>query len=233
MLKQTKNHADVRTTERTRTSYAFQVTNRCGCDLCSAAIISRAATGTVGSRKFQLPLWIASCSVHGSPRPAVTLTLTWPRTFIMLHFATHTHDVPAFSSPAFSASPAELQELVDRLDRVSRGYSLLINVDKTKYNGERRHSVPHTHSECTTGAGRYVALPWVPDYRRWWVYDGIPYQVKQRAGHRGITAENMKKSRHTDFNKDTTNESASVAYRNVRLWKLDTQKEWKTTSWRI
>ena len=102
MLKQTKNHADVRTTDRTRTSYTFQVTNRCGCDLCSAAIISRAATGTVGSRKFQLPLWIASCSVHGSPRPAVTLTLTWPRTFIVLHFATHTHDVPAFSSPAFS-----------------------------------------------------------------------------------------------------------------------------------
>ena len=56
---------------------------------------------TVGSRKFQLPLWIASCSVHGSPRPAATLTLTWPRTFIILHFATHTHDVPAFSSPAF------------------------------------------------------------------------------------------------------------------------------------
>jgi len=27
---------------------------------------------------------------------------------------------------------AELQELVDRLDRVSRKYSLLINVDKTK-----------------------------------------------------------------------------------------------------
>ena len=112
MLKQTKNHADVRTTDRTRTSYTFQVMNRCGCDLCSAAIISRAATGTVGSRKFQLPLWIASCSVHGPPRPAVTLTLTWPRTFIMLHFATHTHDVlafssPAFSSPVFSASPPQ------------------------------------------------------------------------------------------------------------------------------
>ena len=101
MLIEAKNHGDVRTTDRTPTSYTFQVTNRCGCDLCSAAIISRAATGTVGSRKFQLPLWIASCSVHGSPRPAVTLTLTWPRTFIMLQFATHTHDVPAFSSPAF------------------------------------------------------------------------------------------------------------------------------------
>jgi len=36
--------------------------------------------------------------------PAVTLTLTWPPTFIMLHFATHAHDVPAFSSPAFSTA---------------------------------------------------------------------------------------------------------------------------------
>jgi len=43
-----------------------------------------------------------------------------------------------------ATSEAKLQELVDRLDRVSRKYSLLINVDK---NGERRHSVPHTHSE--------------------------------------------------------------------------------------
>ena len=31
-----------------------------------------------------------------------------------------------------AASGAELRELVDRLDRVSRKYSLLINVDKTK-----------------------------------------------------------------------------------------------------
>ena len=31
-----------------------------------------------------------------------------------------------------ATSEAELQELVDRLDRVSRKYSLLINVDTTK-----------------------------------------------------------------------------------------------------
>ena len=49
------------------------------------------------------------------------------------------------------------------------------------------------------------------------VYDGIPYHVKQRAGDRGITAEDMEKSQHTDFNEDTTNESASVASSNVRL----------------
>jgi len=72
---------------------------------------------------------------------------------------------------------------------------------------------------------------WVNNYRRWWVYDRIPYQVKQRAGDRGITAENMEKSQNTDFNKDTTNESASMACSNVRLWKQDTQKEWRNTSW--
>ena len=46
------------------------------------------------------------------------------------------------------------------------------------------------------------------------MYDGISYQVKQRAGDRGIidTAETMEKSQHrpTDFNEDTTNESAIV-----------------------
>jgi len=49
------------------------------------------------------------------------------------------------------------------------------------------------------------------------VYDGIPYQVTQAAGNQGITAENMEKSHHANFNKDTTNESASVACSNVRL----------------
>jgi len=44
---------------------------------------------------------------------------------------------------------AELRELVVRLDRISRKYGLLINVDKTKVmaTGERRHSVLRTHSE--------------------------------------------------------------------------------------
>jgi len=34
------------------------------------------------------------------------------------------------------------------------------------------------------------------------VYDRIPYQVKQRAGDRGITAKDMEKSQHTDFKKN-------------------------------
>ena len=46
-----------------------------------------------------------------------------------------------------ATSETELQELVHRLVRVNRKYSLLINVDKTKVMATRRHSVPHTHSE--------------------------------------------------------------------------------------
>ena len=71
-----------------------------------------------------------------------------------------------------ATSKGELQELVDRLDRVSHKYSLLINVDKTKVNGERRHSVPHTHSQWAPWADGYVPIPWVPDCSlRWWEYD--------------------------------------------------------------
>ena len=48
-----------------------------------------------------------------------------------------------------AASGAELQELVDRLDRVSRRYSLLYTHQyrQDQGNGERRHSVSRTHSE--------------------------------------------------------------------------------------
>ena len=48
------------------------------------------------------------------------------------------------------------------------------------------------------------------------------YQVKQRAGDRGITAQNMEKSQHTDFNEDTTNESAMwpVATYGCESWTL-------------
>jgi len=42
------------------------------------------------------------------------------------------------------------------------------------------------------------------------VYDRIQYQVKYRAGNRGITVENVEKSQRTDFNEHKTNESASV-----------------------
>ena len=40
--------------------------------------------------------------------------------------------IHVFLSTVLATSEAELQELVDHLDRVSCKYSLLINVDKTK-----------------------------------------------------------------------------------------------------
>jgi len=43
----------------------------------------------------------------------------------------------------------------------------------------------------------------------------------------------MEKSQHTDFNENTTNESASVTCSNARLWELDTQKGLRNTSWCI
>jgi len=50
-------------------------------------------------------------------------------------------------------------------------------------NGERRHSVPHTHSEWTTGASGYVSVlgSMITEDGVWWVYDGIPYQVRGHA----------------------------------------------------
>jgi len=106
------------------------------------------------------------------------------------------------------------QEFVDRLDRVSCEYSLLINVDNTKVMAcriliqnellEQVDTFPYLGSLITEDGD-------------WSVYDGIPYQVKQRAGDRGITAEKKEKSQHTDFNEDTSDESASVACSKIRL----------------
>ena len=130
-----------------------------------------------------------------------------------------------------ATSEAELQELADRLDRVSRKYSLLINVGKTKVMASDGIACRILiQNELLEQMDTFL---WVPDYRRWWVYDGIPHQVKQRAGDRGIAAEDMEKSQHTDFNEDTTDEGASVACSNIRQWKLDSQKEWRNTSGRL
>ena len=58
-------------------------------------------------------------------------------------------------------------------------------------------------------------------------------QHSKRVRRQNVRLDNIEKSQHTDFNEDTTNESASVACSNIRLWKLDTQKEWRNTSWRL
>ena len=115
-----------------------------------------------------------------------------------------------------ATSEAELQELVNRLDRVSHKYSLLIKVDKAKvmvsdaivcriliqkklleqvdtflYLG----SLITEDGECTT-----------------------EFRTRLNRGQ-AIEASLQKiwKSQHTDFNEDTTNESASVACSNIRL----------------
>jgi len=62
-----------------------------------------------------------------------------------------------------ATSEAELQELVDRLDRISRKYSLLINVDKTKVMASDgiacRILIQNELLEQVD-----VPEPWVPDY---------------------------------------------------------------------
>ena len=53
--------------------------------------------------------------------------------------------------------------MVDRLDRVSRKYSLLINVDKTKV-------MASDDIACRILIQNELLeqpVPWVPDYRRW------------------------------------------------------------------
>jgi len=106
---------------------------------------------------------------------------------------------------------------VDRLDRVSRKYSLLINVDKTKVMAsddiacriliqnellEQVDTFPYLGSlitedgECTT------------DFRT---------RLNRGQAIEASLQKKMEKSQHIDFNEDTTNESASVACSNVRL----------------
>ena len=114
-----------------------------------------------------------------------------------------------------ATSEAELQELMLRLDRVSRRYSLLINIDKTKVMASdgivcciliqneqlaQMSTFPYLGSqitedgECTTEFRTRL--------NRWQAVDHC-----RKYG----------KSQHTDFSEDKTNESASVACSHVRL----------------
>ena len=55
--------------------------------------------------------------------------------------------------------------------------------------------------------------------------DGIPHEVKQRAGDRGITAEDMEKSQHTDFNEDTKALVWPIATYGCESWTLRKNEE--------
>ena len=107
-----------------------------------------------------------------------------------------------------ATSEAELQQLVDRLDRLSRKYSLLISVDKTKVMAsdgiacriliqnellEQVDTFPYLGSmitedgECTT-----------------------EFRTRLNRGqairnHGDQISQNMEKSQHNDFNENTTN----------------------------
>ena len=132
-----------------------------------------------------------------------------------------------------ATSEGKLQELMDRLDHVSRKYNLHINVVKTKVMAsdsvawqiliqneqlEQMDTFPYLRSLITEDG-------------EWMMACCTRLNKGQAIG--GITAENIVKSQHIDFNKDMTNESASVACSKVWLWKLSTQKEWRNTSWRL
>ena len=91
------------------------------------------------------------------------------------------------------------------MDRLDRG-SLLIYVDKTKVM-----------------ASDGIACRILIQNELMEQVDTFPYLGSlitedgecTRAGDRGVTAENMEKLQHTDFNEDTTN--ASVTCSNIRL----------------
>ena len=68
-----------------------------------------------------------------------------------------------------ATSEAELQELVDRLDRVGRGCSLLVGIDKTKVmasDGTACRILIQNEQLAQVKLCEYVPLPWVSDYGR-------------------------------------------------------------------
>ena len=95
---------------------------------------------------------------------------------------------------------------MDFPDRVSRKYSLLINVDKTKVTASDGVACYILiQNEQLVNTFSYLGSLITEDG------DGrILYQVEQRAGDWDITADNMEKSQHTDFNKDKTNKSTGL-----------------------
>jgi len=62
-----------------------------------------------------------------------------------------------------ATSEAELQELVDRPDQVSRKYSLIINVDETKVMASRATLLVQNKQLEHVDTFPYP----YPDYRRW------------------------------------------------------------------
>ena len=62
---------------------------------------------------------------------------------------------------------AELQELVHHLDRVSRSYSLVINIDKTKVMVSDGIACRILIQNEQLAQVNTFPIPWVSDYGRW------------------------------------------------------------------
>jgi len=116
-----------------------------------------------------------------------------------------------------ATTETELQELVDRLDRVSRRYSLLINIDKTNVmasDGIARRILIQNEQLAQVNTFPYLGYLIMEDGEC-----TTEFRTRLSRGQAigGITAENMEKSQHTNFNKNKTNESASVACGHIWL----------------
>ena len=105
---------------------------------------------------------------------------------------------------------------MDRLDRVSRKYSLLTNVDKTKVmasDGIACRILIQNELLDQVDTFQYLGSLITED-------DECTTEFRTRLNRgQAIKASLQKiwKSQYTDFNEDTTNESASVACSNIRL----------------
>ena len=119
------------------------------------------------------------------------------------------------TSPHFTSTSIALQWGIKTCNWQVVSSSQLVCYHITWVNsGLHTSGIPHSF-RWSAAVGGYVPILWVTDYKRWSVYNRIPYQVKQAACDRGITAENIEMSQNTDFNRDATNENTSVADSNV------------------
>jgi hypothetical protein len=108
----------------------------------------------------------------------------------------------------------ELQELVDRLDRVSGKYSLLINIDKTKVlasDGAACHiSIQGVQLE-QVDTFPYLGSLITEDA------EGNPSKAKQGSGNLDIFEEIVEESWNSRWNEDQTSKNSRLASCNIRM----------------
>jgi len=115
---------------------------------------------------------------------------------------------------------------VDRLDRVSRRYSLLINIDKTKVmasDGVACRILIQNEQLAQVNMFPYLGYLIMEDSEC-----TTEFRIRLSRGQAiGASLQKIWKSQHTDFNEDKANESASVACSHVRCesWTLRKNEE--------